>query len=356
MIRKIKNSFRIYIIVWFFICITLYHLLSGFYDGLRGKESITSTQGMALFTVDNLFYFGLLVVIGMLFYSRIKKKVVKPIEELNRSMKAVSQGNLKEQLAINAQFEFRQMEESFNHMVSELSKAADEKQMQEQRNQQLYASIAHDLKTPMTMIIGYGKALQQKVALTEEKEAEYLQTIVDQTTHANYLLDELLAYTRLENRTYQMKMKKGDLAECLRSCVAAYYREFEVHDMDIMPEIPDGSVELEFDELEIRRVFSNLVSNILKHNPKKTVCRISLVKQEENIRLVFADSGPIIEKSLEDMLFEPFSVSDTSRNTKNGSGLGLSICKKIIERHNGKIYYESNWDIGFKAFVIEFCR
>lgn len=353
--HKIRMPFQIYIIVWFYICLLVYQFGMGFVDGMiYGKNyetSLSVQQVMLVIEVSRLF---VIVFAGTLFYSRIKKKVIKPITELNESMLEVSNGNLKVRMSGKAKFQLRQMEESFNYMVEELDKAAEEKVRQEQKNQQLYASIAHDFKTPMTMIMGYSKALQQKVALTEEKETEYLQTIVEQTSHANNLLEELLAYTRLENQTYQLKMEQGDLAECLRTCVVGYYRELELHQMSLELEIPDEKVIYSFDQLEMRRVFLNLISNMIKHNLKKTSCSIRLLQNEQRIQLVFADNGTKINKDLEDNLFEPFSVSDASRNTKNGSGLGLSISKKIVERHNGRIYYESNFGNGFKAFVIEF--
>ena len=353
--NKISIPFQIYIIVWFYICLLIYQFGMGFIDGMiYGKDyktTLSVQQVTIVIEIGRLFW---IILAGTLFYSRIKKKVIKPIAELNQSMLEVSHGNLDVRIPVKAQFEFKHMQANFNYMVEELSRAAEEKVRQEQKNQQLYASIAHDLKTPMTMVKGYSKALQQKVALTQEKEMEYLQTIVDQTDHANNLLDELLAYTRLENQTYQLKFEQGDLAECLRTCVAGYYRELELHQMNLELEIPDESIVFSFDQLEMRRVFSNLISNMTKHNPEKTSCRIQLLQKDQEIQLIFADNGAKIEEDLEETLFDPFSVSDTSRNTKNGSGLGLSISKKIVERHHGRIFYNRDWRDGYKAFEIRF--
>lgn len=351
--NKLSIPFQIYIIVWFYICLLIYQFGMGFIDGMiygNNYETTLSVQQVTIvIEIGRLFW---IILAGTLFYSRIKKKVIKPIVELNKSMLEVSHGNLDVRIPVKAQFEFKHMQANFNYMVEELSNAAQEKVRQEQKNQQLYASIAHDLKTPMTMVKGYSKALQQKVALTQEKEMEYLQTIVDQTDHANCLLDELLAYTRLENQTYQLKIEQGDLAECLRTCVAGYYRELELRQMNLELEIPEEKIAFSFDQLEMRRVFSNLMSNMIKHNPEKTSCRIQLVKKEQEIQLIFADNGTKIEENLEETLFEPFSVSDASRNTKNGSGLGLSISKKIVERHHGRISYKRDWGDGYKAFII----
>lgn len=357
-------SFRVYIVFVFWVCIALYQMLTGFYDGFRYgatqmQEGTVITPGTL---TDNVFYFFAAILIGSFFYSCIKRKIIYPIEKLNESMLEVSQGNLNVRMKVESQFEFRQMEETFNLMAEQLCQAKKQNQMQEQRNQQLYASIAHDLKTPMTMIIGYAKALCQKETRVKEREEEYLETIVEQTDHVNELLDELLAYTRLQNQSYQLKLKKQDMGETLRACIAAYYHEFESHNMSLDLEIPEEEIAFCFDSIEMRRVFINLIQNMLKHNPKGTACKIQLREetskdgQSQVLQIVFADNGAKVEKALYENMFLPFVVSDRSRNTKNGSGLGLSISKMVVERHGGIICYKNSWKEDYKAFVIEFIK
>ena len=245
-------------------------------------------------------------------------------------------------------------------MTEQLRQAKQQNQMQEQRNQQLYASIAHDLKTPMTMMIGYAKALCQKETKAKEREDEYLGLIVEQTSHVNSLLDVLLAYARLQNQSYRLKLEKQDMGEALRTCIAGNYHGFEKQDMSLELEIPENEITFCFDGLEIRRVFTNLIQNMLKHNPKGTACKIQLKEktykdnQSHQLQIIFADNGPKVEKTICENMFLPFIVSDQSRNTKNGSGLGLSISKMAVERLGGIIYYEDNWEEDYKAFVIEF--
>ena len=360
--NRSEISFKAYIVAVFIVCIMIYQMLVGFYDGLRYgeiqmQEASTITMGSWM---DNVFYFFAAILVGIFFYSRIKRKIIYPIEKLNHSMQEVSRGNLNVCMPVEAQFEFRQMEETFNLMTEQLRKAKEQNQIQEQRNQQLYASIAHDLKTPMTMIIGYAKALGQKEIKAKEQEEKYLGIIVEQTSHVNHLLDELLAYTRLQNQSYQLKLEKQDIVETLRTCVAGYYGQFEEHHMSLEVEIPEEKIELCFDSVEMTRVFVNLIQNMLKHNPEGTACKIQLREQRlkdaqsKVIQIVFADNGPKVEKALCENIFLPFIVSDKSRNTQNGSGLGLSISKTIVEKLGGNIYYKDSWEEDDKAFVIEF--
>jgi len=300
------------------------------------------------------------VVIILLFvFRKFRRKVTEPIEQLAAGMERVSQGELDVKVPTDGDFEFEEIQLTFNRMVEELDKARKAKELQEQQNQQLYAGIAHDLKTPMTMIMGYAKVLESNRKLPEEDEIRYLQTIVEQTQQANNLLDSLLTYAKLENPAYALTKEKKDLAEILRSCVAGFYPTMESNGIEVELDIPDRNVEFSVDEPQMRRVFLNLLTNMVKHNPVGTKCKIvmeenvELSQEDRGIRVTIADNGPKITGELQERLFETFAVGDSSRNTKNGSGLGLSICKKIVEKHEGRIFYMNEWEEEYKAFVIE---
>ena len=333
-------------------------LFLGFFAGLYGMgvEQAKTEFG----ELSRIVSASTLVLVGFFIFLIIRKmrrKITNPIEQMADGMKEVSRGNLDITVPTDGDFEFEQMQRTFNHMVKGLKSAREEKELQEQRNQQLYAGIAHDLKTPMTMIMGYAKTLQEKEGLTQEDKKRYLQTIVDQTEQANRLLESMLTYAKLENQAYFMKKEKSDLAECLRSCVAGYYPTMEEAGIQIELEIPETVVEYEFDELEMNRVFLNLLSNMVKHNPKGTRCLVKLTEEtiSEKVKrncVVIADNGPKISEELRKNIFEAFAVGESSRNAKNGSGLGLAVCKKIVERHSGEIEYVENWQEDYKAFVI----
>lgn len=367
MMNKKRKHLRSYVTVLFCVCICITVLLDdlvNFFMGmLAGFNGVDYEYAKANFEgvsrIAGWIALAVIILIFVFFYLRIRQKVALPIERLANSMREVSQGNLEVRVPVDGEFEFGQMEESFNYMVEELDKAKHSREIQEQKNQQLYAGIAHDLKTPMTMIMGYAKVLESGNEVSEEDKNRYVKTIIEQTLHANALLDSLLAYSKLENQSYQLKKEKKDIAEYLRTCVADYYPILEEAEIQLELSIPNFPVEFCFDELEMKRVFTNLLSNMVKHNPKKTACIIQLeegiVSQdgEDIIRIVVADDGPKIAENLKEVLFDTFAVGDSSRNTKNGSGLGLSISKKIVERHDGKIYYTDTWEDGYKAFIIE---
>lgn len=374
--QKRKLRFKYYIILLFLVCIFLYNFGTGFYDGFRYGEpekqqggAVESTerleageyQGKSVRhnVQDNIAYALIALAISVLFFILINRKIDRPLKTLIQNMERIAKGDLKARAETDAPLEFQQIERSFNTMAEALQKAEEEKRRQEKNNQQLYSNIAHDLKSPITMILGYAKTLERGAVAEEEKKQEYLRTICEQTGHVNELLDKLLAYTRLENQAFALKKEEQDLAETLRSCAAQFYPEFEAHGTAPDIDIPEKACLYCFDAVEMKRVFGNLLLNMVRHTAHGTECRIEMKEEacRENgktcIRIRFADKGSKIEESVKAHLFEPFCVGDASRNTRGGSGLGLSVAKKVIGRHEGRLFYEEADGEGWKAFVIE---
>ena len=251
-------------------------------------------------------------------------------------------------------FEFRKMEEGFNSMVRGLREARDYQEEMAEKNRELYAEIAHDLKTPMTMILGYAKLLAAG-EVPEDKQKEYLCTITEQTENANSLLEQMLEYAKLGSTEYKLDYKKCDLAECLRLAVSDSYLRFEEKGMSLDVDITEDPVEIEYDERQIKRVIYNLIGNVINHNPEGTAVDVSMKVGDSTVQIIIADNGPLIAPELKDSLFDPFKTGDESRS-KSRSGLGLSVAKKIVELHNGTLEYQESVKPGFKGFVITLPR
>lgn len=281
----------------------------------------------------------------------MKRKVSDPVKRLAESMESVRAGNLDAEMKVVDGLEFGRMEESFNSMVKGLREAKELQEQNAEKNRKLYAEIAHDLKTPMTMILGYARLLSEGAA-SQEKQKEYLNTIVEQTENANALLEQMLEYAKLGSTEYRLDLKEGDLAECLRQVAAETYYRFEEKGMELDVQISDEAVTSLFDERQMKRVFFNLIGNVVCHNPEGTKVKITLKCDEGHVEAWVADDGPLIEKELKDRLFEPFQTGDASRNSRGGSGLGLSVAKKIVQLHGGDLEYREELMQGHKGFVI----
>lgn len=365
--NKRRKRLHNYMMFLLFLCILtgllLNHVMDfflGFFAGWNGINDIEDARmifGSLSQMLGGAFVGAVLIVISVCCYRKLRSRVTEPIERLADNMNEVREGNLTVQTSLDGGFEIVDIQEAFNSMVQELENAKKNREATEQKNQQLYAGIAHDLKTPMTMVLGYAKLLAQDDMVSREDKKRYLRTIIQQTEHANALLDSLLAYTKLENHSYSLKKEIGDIVECLRECVANYYPILEEGEIQMELIWPDKKILCAFDPVEMKRVFTNLLANVVKHNPKKTSCVILLEEaadeDKKRVEIVIADDGPKIPKDLQAAIFDSFVVGESSRNTKNGSGLGLAVSKKIIERHNGGLYYIDHWRGGYKCFKID---
>lgn len=233
----------------------------------------------------------------------------------------------------------------------------------------LYANIVHDLKTPMTSILGFSQALNEG-KISEENKAEALTIIYNKTKKANELLDLLFEYTKLSTDEYRMQLEKIDICRLLREAIAMNYQLFEEKAIKLTVDIPEAPIIREIDQREFLRAFNNILLNGYQHNKQGAKILIKIIASVQKIKIIVADNGEQIAPELEATIFEPFICADESRSSKDGSGLGLAIAKKIVEKHQGRLFIttavnqqmntEKNYDINdninayTKAFVIEF--
>jgi len=217
----------------------------------------------------------------------------------------------------------------------------------------LYANIVHDLKTPMTLILGFSQALKEG-RITDADKEDIVETIYNKTKKANELLDLLFQYTKLSTDEYQMHLEKMDICRLVRESVAMNYEVFDEKQMKIEIDIPDYPIIREVDHLEFSRAINNLLVNAYQHN--KNGCRIlvRIIETGPKIKIAVADGGEAIDQELATRIFEPFICADESRNSKDGSGLGLAIAEKIVEKHHGKLFIDDGISGFTKGFVIEF--
>ncbi len=229
------------------------------------------------------------------------------------------------------------------------------KEEQHRRNL-LLSDIAHDLKTPMTTVSGYVQALNEGVVEDPGKQRECFNAIVEKTKKMNSMVELLLDYARLESGGLTLQLQKVDVAEWLRSLVAEFYDELEQTAIEPLIDIPEEEFLYYIDPLQFGRVVMNLVNNARKHMENGTHILIRLCHAEgrDGFCLIVGDDGIPIPEHLAEHLFEPFVMGDASRNSRGGSGLGLSIAAQITKLHGGRIWLDSVSTGEYtKAFVIE---
>lgn len=282
----------------------------------------------------------LLVVLG--FVSWLNRKVKKPLGLLANGMAQLADGSSGAQLSYRGPVEFEQMCVSFNQLSRRLCEAQESRRRAEADKQKMLADISHDLKTPITVIQGYSKAICDGL-IPPEQTAACLSTIYQKSTALTGLINTFYDYSRLEHPDFALVPVRRDLCEYLRGYLAEKYTEIELSGFTLEVQIPDAPLFCRLDEVQLRRVFENILANALKHNPPGTALFVSLegpLSGEDGrrfARIVLADAGCGIPERLRDSVFEPFVVGDDSRATRQGSGLGLAISRRVAEAHGGSL-------------------
>lgn len=233
--------------------------------------------------------------------------------------------------------------------VNELLERDKEQRRQFDRKRNLLLSdIAHDIKTPITTICGYSRALADGV-VTEEKQQEYLDAIYAKSMRMSDLITLLFEYVKLDSEGYALQKEEGDFAELVRESTALLYADFEEKAMQVDIRVPENPVPYEMDKLQMGRAVTNLLTNAIRYGRQGGKVLIQL---EEGV-LTVADDGMEIEPEFAEHIFEPFSRADKARSTKGGSGLGLSISAKVVQMHGGSLELHTDYGKGYtKAFMI----
>lgn len=229
-----------------------------------------------------------------------------------------------------------------------LAQEEAQKLARDQRRNLMLSDIAHDIKTPITTICGYSKALSE--GIVEEKDRQsYLDVIYAKAMRMDELVTLLFEYVKLESEGFTLHQEPGDLAELTRETAAFLYADFEDRGMELVLEIPEERVPFDMDRLQLGRAVTNLLTNALRYGKEGGRVLIRLKEYE----LTVADEGAPIDPAFAAHIFEPFARGDKARSSKGGSGLGLGIAKKIVEMHGGKLLLNQNFGEGYtKAFQI----
>ena len=211
-----------------------------------------------------------------------------------------------------------------------------EHKKEEERRYLMISNIVHDLKTPMTTVYGYAKALNDGI-VPEDRKQEYLEAIMAKTDRSNEVIAMLLDYVKLDSEGFVIKKSKIDLCELLRSCCAFCYTDVESAGCELDINVPEKPLFIAADSVQLSRVITNLITNAIRHNPSGTKIGVTIKCENyataEDVRVFVADTGDEIPEELAEHIFEPFVTGDESRASGAGTGLGLPLSVKICEMH-----------------------
>ena len=319
-----------------------------FSDGTQGSIFII-TRVASIISRKLLIDMFLAITLILLFTSImltqwIQKGVFDPINQLNIAMKKIKDGNFEYTLATGNRGEIGELYHNYEDMRLRLKESADEKLLHEKQNKELISNISHDLKTPITAIKGYVEGIMDGVADTPEKMDKYIKTIYNKANDMDKLINELTIYSKFDNNRIPYNFHRINVADYFGDCVEEVGVELESRNIRLnYSNLVSPETLIIADPEQLKRVINNIISNSVKYLDKKDgVIDIRILDEVDAIRVEIEDNGKGIAAKDLPKIFERFYRTDASRNsTQGGSGIGLSIVKKIVEDHGGYIWATS---------------
>lgn len=279
----------------------------------------------------------------------ISKSVFQPVRNLSTAMQKIAEGNLDYSLSTEEKGEFGDLFRNYEDMRLRLKESTEEKVQGERQSKELISNISHDLKTPITAIKGYVEGLMDGVADTPEKMDRYVRTIYNKAMDMDRLINELTFYSGIDSNRIPYNFHRINVGEYFRDCVEEVGLELESKNIRLnYSNVVDPATRIIADPEQLKRVINNIVSNSIKYMDKaQGVIDIRILDEIDSIQVEIEDNGKGIAAKDLSNIFERFFRTDASRNSsKGGSGIGLSIVKKIIEDHGGYIWATSKENEG----------
>ena len=325
------------------------------YDISVGESANSQTQ-VRLIAKDVLFTATVILVftslsIGLWIY----RSIATPLVKLKKATQNIKEGKLDFVLAVEGDDEFSELCRDFEEMRKRLKESAEEKVLLDKENKELISNISHDLKTPITAVKGYVEGIMDGVADTPEKMDRYVKTIYNKTNEMDHLINELTFYSKIDTNRIPYTFSKLNVEDYFSDCAEETGLELETRGIELVyANYVESGVQVIADGEQIRRVIHNIISNAIKYMDKpKGIIQIRVKDVGDFIQVEIEDNGKGIAAKDLPSIFDRFYRTDVSRNSsKGGSGIGLSIVKKILEDHGGKVWATSRLGIGTIMYFV----
>jgi len=262
----------------------------------------------------------------------LARSFLKPIHALNSATQSVAQGDLEKTVPVNSNDEIGTLARSFNEMIDRLKHSRDQRR-------QMTADIAHELRTPLSLILGHSEALSDGVL---PPTPETLTIIHDEAQQLARLVEDLRTLSLSETGELSLNIQRLDIGNLLRSMVDAYRSQIQQKQINLEVDISPNLPEIDGDPDRLGQIFRNLMANAIRFTESGGTVSIQSQQTADGIIVQVADNGPGIPVEELPNIFDRFYRGDKARNRGDGgSGLGLAIAKSLVELHHGQIEVES---------------
>lgn len=303
----------------------------------------------------NMIYIVVLlgIAVFLLVFTLFVNKKVKYIKFLSSEVKVIKDEDFGKTIEVRGQDELAELCSSINNMSLELREKIDNEKKIEQNKNELITNVSHDLRTPLTSILGYVDLLKQNGFEDKEKFVEYISIIDERSKSLNTLINELFEYTKLNSHDIKLNYSTVEICSLVEQLSGEYSLIFKKEGLELISEIPEEDIFVDIDIQMIVRALENLLINAKKYSVRNSQVLVKLLQESNDIVISVENKVENISQDDLDNLFERFYKVDKARKTGDSTGLGLSIVKRVVELHKGLVKAELiNGVIKFKIILL----
>ena len=351
---KLKTKMTLLFLTIFFVPLLFFaaaFLGIGYHENVNVIHELTKEDVMIGAMISKRFmgYLVLamaviLILTSALITAWVNQDIYKPIKELSIAMRKIAEGDFDYRLPDKQEGEIGHLHDNYEQMRLQLKENAEEKMQNEKKSKELVSNISHDLKTPITSIKGYVEGIMDGVADTPEKMDKYIKTIYNKANDMDRLINELTTYSGIDSNKIPYHFHVLNIADYFQDCVEEVGLDLEQKDIQLnYTNLAPADTCIVADPEQLKKVINNIISNSVKYmGHDKGIIDIRILDEGESVRIEIEDNGKGIAAKDIGNIFERFYRTDSSRNSlQGGSGIGLSIVKKIIEDHGGYVWATS---------------
>jgi signal transduction histidine kinase len=294
---------------------------------------------------NTLLLYGALIgaVIALLLGIFLSRTLTRPIRELTRATHAVSEGDLSQQVPVRSNDELGELAQAFNKMSAELSRSVSTRK-------QMTADIAHELRTPLSLILGHAEAVHDGVL---QPTRENFEIIRDEAIRLEHLVNDLRVLSLADAGELTINLQTIEPERLIQEVASLYQYQTQRKNISLDLDIASPLSMIEVDPGRMTQVLTNILDNALRHTPENGRIILSAQEADNQIEIVVQDSGPGLKTEDLDRIFERFYRTDSARQRdySGGSGLGLAIARSIVQAHGGQIRAENEAGQGLRITI-----
>jgi len=319
------------------------YVVNGIQNSTTSQGTEPLSRGFIIVLVIITLILG--VVLFISYFLLLTKKFATYLEEIAGGITEISAGNFNTRIDIRNKDEFTLIASKLNQMADDIKQLIENNRKNESTKNELITSVAHDLRTPLTSIIGYLDLVSEQNKLTDAIKQRYIEIAYSKSKRLEKLIDDLFAYTKFSFGEVTMEKSEIDMVKFINQLVDEFYPSFQESGLEYDFSTKSSSAVVIADGNLLARAFANLISNAIKYGRDGKSVKLKLMKEKDKVIVTVTNYGKLIpEKDLQNIFDRFYRVEGSRSSETGGTGLGLAIAKSVILMHGGTIKVRSDFE------------